>query len=501
MSNKVPIRMLSSGVPGFDEVLGGGIPEFSLNLIVGGAGSGKTTLGHQIMFANASPERKALFFTVIGEPPLKMLRYMQQLSFFDASKVEDSIRFIHLGEEAQAGGLGKVLERILKEVDEASPAIVVVDSFRAVLKRTLAGSNGELDVQDFMQRLALHLTSCEATTFMLGEYGADESQDNSVFTVADGIVVLSQAVERNSVVRKLQVQKMRGQAQIPGLQTMRITDDGIKVFPRLQKPIEGTGFAKPLENRITTGVPVLDEMTGGGIPRGYSVLVAGPSGSGKTVLSNGFILDGIRRGEPGVIAVFEKRPNDYLQTTPHGDAFDGLLKDKKLEIVYVRPLDLSIDETMTALRDAVLRIGAKRAVIDSLSGLELALAPTFREDFRESLYRMVGALTGMGVTVMSTVELPDSFTVLQFSPHGIAFLCDAIIMQRYLQIDGQLKRAVSVVKVRGSQHSKDLREYEITSKGVLVIGEPLALYDGLLTGSPALRGGQHATGGSRPRTP
>ncbi|HEY6556289.1 MAG TPA: ATPase domain-containing protein, partial [Polyangiaceae bacterium] len=343
-------------------------------------------------------------------------------------------------------------------------------------------------LQSFMQRLALHLTSCEVTSFLLGEYAEDE-QDGALFTVADGIIRLFQAVERNSVVRKLQVQKMRGQAQIPGLQTMRLTDDGVVVFPRLLKPEEGSGARNPLQDRLPTGMPILDEMTGGGIPRGYSVLVAGPSGSGKTLLANEFILEGIRRGEPGVIAVFEKRPNDYMYTTPHGGVFEALVNEQKLEIVYVRPLDLSIDETLMAIREAVLRIGAKRAVIDSLSGLELALAPPFRDDFRESLYRMVGALTGMGVTVMSTVEVQDSFTVLQFSPHGIAFLSDAIVMQRYLEIGGQLKRAISVVKVRGSQHSKDLREYEITSEGQLRVGETLSAYEGLLTGAPIKVGG------------
>jgi circadian clock protein KaiC len=266
---------------------------------------------------------------------------------------------------------------------------------------------------------------------------------------------------------------------------MRLTDDGVVVFPRLLKPEEGSGARNPLKDRLTTGMPILDEMTGGGIPRGYSVLIAGPSGSGKTLLANEFILEGIRRGEPGVIAVFEKRPNDYMYTTPHGSAFQDLVNAQKLEVVYVRPLDLSIDETLMAIRQAVHRIGAKRAVIDSLSGLELALAPAFREDFRESLYRMVGALTGMGVTVMSTVEVQDAFTVLQFSPHGIAFLNDAIVMQRYLEIGGQLKRGISVIKVRGSQHSKDLREYEITAEGLLQVGEPLREYEGLLTGSPA----------------
>jgi len=483
MKGKVPIRVLPSGLPGLDDVLGGGIPEFSLTLVVGGPGCGKTTLGHQIMFANASPERKALFFSIIGEPPIKVLRYQQQFSFFDLNKVDESIRFIHLGQEAEQGGLAKVLERIIQEVDESNPGIVVVDSFRSMLRRTLLSPSGEMDLQDFMQRLALHLTSCEATTFLLGEY-ADDEYDSSVFTVADGIVWLYQAVDRNSVVRKLRVQKMRGQAQIPGLHTMRITGDGLSVFPRILKPEERASGHRPLDERVSTGVPELDEMTGGGIPRGYAVLVAGPSGSGKTVLSNRFITAGAECGEPGVIAVFEKRPNDYLATTVQGGALDTLIAEKKVEILYIRPLDLSIDETLTALRDAVLRTGAKRAVIDSLSGLELALAPTFREDFRESLYRMVGALTGMGVTVMSTVEMPDRYASLEFSPHGIAFLNDAVIIQRYIELNGAFSRAISVIKVRGSDHSKALREYTIDPGGQLLIGQALQGYQGLLTGAP-----------------
>jgi circadian clock protein KaiC len=483
MSDRVPIQRLRSGVPGFDEVLGGGIPELSLNLIAGGPGSGKTTLAHQIMFANASPERKAVYFTIVGEPPIKMLRYQQQFSFFDTTKVEEeSIRFIHLSEEAKRGGLAAVLGRIEKEVDETNPGLVFVDSFRSMIRRVLAERDGELEMQDFIQRLALHLTNCEATTFLLGEYG-DAEQDSSVFTVADGIVWFFQAVDRNSVVRKIQVMKMRGQGQIPGLHTARITDAGFHVFPRLVKP-EWKSHGQPLDHRVSTGVPALDEMAHGGIPKGYAVLVAGPSGSGKTVLSNQFIVEGARRGEPGVIAVFEKRPEDYLQTTPQGHEFEQMLKKKMLEILYIRPLDLSIDETLLALREAVGRIGAKRAVIDSLSGLELALAPTFREDFRESMYRMMGALTGSGVTVMATVELHDSYTELQFSPQGVAFLTDAILIQRYVEIDGQLRRAIAVAKLRSSPHSKDLREYEITEEGVIIMKGAIKGYEGLLTGAP-----------------
>jgi circadian clock protein KaiC len=225
----------------------------------------------------------------------------------------------------------------------------------------------------------------------------------------------------------------------------------------------------------------LDEMLGGGIPSGFSVLVAGPSGSGKTVLATQFIREGARRGEPGVIAVFEKRPREYTQTSARG--LDQAVRDGQVGIIHTRPLDLSIDETQHELTEAIHRLQAKRVVIDSLSGFELALAPTFREDFRESLYRLVAALTGMGVTVMLTAELEDSYTDLRFSPHGTAFLTDAIILQRYLELDGQLKRVLAVVKLRASAHSKDLRLFEISTDGI-VVGERLGDYQGLLTGSP-----------------
>ena len=488
MSDGVLIRKLASGVPGLDDVLGGGVPELSFNLIAGGPGAGKTTLAHQLMFANATPERKALYFTIIGEPPLKMLRYQQQYGFFDAAKVGDgTVRFVNLGQQAQESGLASVLELIEAEVERSAPGIVVVDSFRAMVRTARsAGAAGERDVTDFMQRLALMLTGYQATTFLIGEY-ADGEHDNAVFTVADGLVWLSQAVDRNSVVRKLQVMKMRGQGQIPGLHTARISETGFSVFPRLLKPAEH-GTERPLANRLSTGVLALDEMLGGGVPGGYSVLLAGPSGSGKTVLSNQFIIEGAKRGEAGVIAIFEKRPNDYLRTTPRGEEFEKLVREKKLEVLYLRPLDLSIDETLLELQNAVKRVGAKRAVIDSLSGLELALAPTFREDFRESLYRMMGALTGLGVTVMATIEQADAYDQLRFSPQGIAFLTDAIILQRYVELDGQLRRALTVAKVRSSQHSKQLREYEISPDGGLVMGRALEGYEGLLTGAPRRAG-------------
>ncbi len=155
MTSKVIINRLSTGVPGMDEVLGGGLPEFSFNLIAGQPGCGKTTLAHQIMFALATPERPALYLTVLGEPPLKMLRYQQQFDFFDSELVNRSIRFVNLAEETLAGDLDQVLRRIAEEVQTHNPSLVFVDSFRSVVLASKTPGDAPYGLHKFMHQLAL----------------------------------------------------------------------------------------------------------------------------------------------------------------------------------------------------------------------------------------------------------------------------------------------------------------------------------------------------------
>src|SRR5688500_1237513 len=225
----VTINRLATGVPGLDDVLGGGLPEFSFNLIAGPPGSGKTTLAHQLMFSLATPKRPALYFTVLGEPPLKMMRYQQQFDFFDAEKVNSTLRFINLGDETASGDLDKVLDRITAAVQEHEPALVFVDSFRSVTLANQGDGHSFSSLQRFVQQLGMLMTSWQATTFLIGEYFA-ESDPNPVFTVADGLIWMRQCTERNSVVRKMEITKMRGQATMPGLHTFRINAAGVQVF-------------------------------------------------------------------------------------------------------------------------------------------------------------------------------------------------------------------------------------------------------------------------------
>lgn len=482
MTTKVTINRLATGVPGLDEVLGGGLPEFSFNLIAGPPGCGKTTLAHQMMFALATPERPALYFTVLGEPPLKMLRYQQQFDFFDSEMVNRSIHFINLSDDASAGDLDQVLHRIVAEVEAHHPALVFVDSFRSVVHASRGGGRPHNNLQQFVQQLGMLMTSWQATTFLIGEYFTEtesEADANPVLTVADGLIWLRQSVQRNSMVRKMEVMKMRGQPTLPGLHTFRIGSAGIEVFApaRVALAPHARTSPGPLGSRLLMGVPGLDEMMGGGLPRGYSMLVAGPSGSGKSILAEAFLAEGARCGETGVIAVFERSGRSRKRVLTE------LIESGRVGLVDSRAPDLSIDEIVQRLLNEIRRLDASRVVIDSLSAFELALAPTFREDFRESLLSLVTALTGAGATVLMTSELEDRYTDLRFSPYGTAFLTDAIIVQRYIEVDSRLRRVMAVVKVRASKHSDELREFSIDDDGIR-IGEMLADQEGLLGGRP-----------------
>jgi circadian clock protein KaiC len=259
----------------------------------------------------------------------------------------------------------------------------------------------------------------------------------------------------------------------------------VRVFPRIHHVARDDRRSGPA-GRISTGIAELDEMMGGGIPAGDSVLLAGPSGTGKSVLATQFIAAGAAQDEAGVLVVFEEHAREYLaRAEALGLGLDAMIERGELEVIYLRPLDLSPDETLHEIREAASRVGAKRVVIDSLSGFELALAPTFRVDFRESLYRLIGALTGTGITVLTTMEVGQHDDELRFTPNVISFLADDLLMLRYVEVDQALRKVLGVAKMRGSQHSKEFGEYEITAGGVRMLGR-IEGFHGRISGAPRL---------------
>jgi circadian clock protein KaiC len=229
--------------------------------------------------------------------------------------------------------------------------------------------------------------------------------------------------------------------------------------------------------RTSIGVPAIDELLGGGVPEGHTVLVVGPTGSGKTILGTRFLQEGARNGEKGVGVYFEKgtarlRNAELAELIQAGD----------VRVVESRLLDLTVEQLIDDLLTAIEETGAKRVVIDSLSEFSLYLAPETRAEFRLAVFRLLTSLAKRGVTVVVTVGLEDRFTELRFSIDDISFLTDAVIAMRYAEIEGRVCKVLSVVKVRGSAHSNDLRQYRITDDGFDIDG-PSDQYNGLLSGS------------------
>lgn len=464
MINKVSLEKFPTGIPGLDTLLDGGISKYSFIVLTGAPGSGKTTLAHQIMFAAATPQRKALFFTVMGEPALKMLRFQQQYAFFDPAKVGSSIKYVNLAEDLQTCGFDGVLDRILTEVQNFSPDLIFVDSFKSIVQATMEETDSTANLQYFVQRLGVHLASWQATTFLIGEYTEDVKADNPVFTVADGVIHLSQEMDENAMVRKLRIVKMRGTYHMTGLHSFRMTDKGIQVYPRL---LAGGRFLAKRSRlvrservRLSTGNAVLDDMLGGGIPSGYSVVIAGPPGCGKTVLATSFLTAGANEGQHGIIASFE-----HFLSSSSNPALDTLLDAGQVTELRPVALDLSLEELVSELEEVVERTGAQRVVIDSLSALELTLAPQFRINFQESLFRMLSVLHVRGVTILLIQNLID-VTVQPLSPSS--FIVDGVISMKYVEQDNQLIKLISCPKLRGSSHSSDVRSYVVHENGITI---------------------------------
>ena len=482
MNDKVALGLLQTGVPGLDTLLGGGLPEFSFNLVAGPPGSGKTTLAHQIMFALATPERRALFFTVLGEPPLKMLRYQQQFSFFDVKKVGPAIRYVNLGETLRTGDFSGVLERIMHEVQAFSPSLVFVDSFRSVVQTAKPGNEGVADLQYFIQELGTRMTSWQATTFLIGEYANDDPEANPIMTVADGMLSLTQVHEHSTVVRKMRVVKMRGRAHLAGSHNFRITDDGLRAYPRLLPPLADDrtgGEVDRAPKRIPTGVPGLDALLHGGLPQGHTMMVSGPTGSGKTIIATRFLQEGVRLGEKGVALYFEKGTPRLRDA-----ALAKLVQRGEVFVVESRLLDLTVDELIDELQVTLQRTGATRLVIDSLSEFGLYMAPEFHADLRQAVFRLLSVVAKHGVTALVTLGLDDDFNGLHFSQANISYLTDAVVALRYAEVDGRLQKFMSVVKVRGCDHSTDLRGYRITDEGIEIEGQATQVSGVLAGGCP-----------------
>jgi circadian clock protein KaiC len=451
---------LPSGHSRLDAVLGGGLPTDAINMLIGLPGTGKTILAQQYVFANASPERPALYLATVSEPFEKILRYGQTLRFFDPEAVGRSVFYEDLGTALNERGLVGVLEQVSALIKERRPGMIVIDSFKA-----LSAYADAVEFRRFLHDFAGHLSAFPASSFWLGEYDEDEIAAAPEFAVADAIISLAttRAAERES--RSLRVLKLRGSEFAPGKHAYRLSADGIDVFPRLADEADITGYSLD-GGRHSSGIAALDEMLAEGYWPGASTLCAGPSGCGKTLMGLHFIFNGIRQGEPGVLATLQEHPTQLARIVK---GFGWSAEEEGVELMYRSPVDIYTDEWVYDLLEAVERTGARRVVIDSLTDLQFASPDQTR--FREYMYSLVQRFSREGVSLFMTSELPDLFRVSRLSEFGVSHLSDNVVVLQYIRDGSTVRRALTVLKTRASRHEPEIREFKITREGIL-LGDP-----------------------------
>jgi circadian clock protein KaiC len=451
-------RMTSGSGP-LDVVLGGGLPRDAITLLIGAPGSGKTILAQQWVFANACPERPALYLTTVSEPLEKLLRYGQTLSFFDVKAVGRSVWYEDLGVTLRDHGLKGVLERMRDLIRERQPVMIVIDSFKAMHPYAERNSG----FRRFLHELAGMLTAFPVTSLWVGEYEDEDIRHAPEFAVADAIIALGTVQSGERSARSLHVHKLRGGDFVVGKHAYRLSADGVAVFPRLADRADQSGYELRGE-RIPSGIQALDDMLENGYWPGASTLVAGPTGIGKTLMGLHFVFKAVHQGEPALIATMQEDPSQLARTASQ---FGWSLEADNLTLMYRSPVDLYVDQWVYELLDAIEATGASRVLLDSLGDLQAAAPDETR--FREYVYSLLHRSSRGGTSLMMTYELPELFGVRRLSDVAASHLADNVVLLQYQGVTGRMSRTLTVLKTRATHHEAGVREFQITLDGITLV--------------------------------
>ncbi|MDB4929478.1 MAG: hypothetical protein JWM10_1962 [Myxococcaceae bacterium] len=457
---------ISTGNQQADEILGGGFPANSINIVMGQPGTGKSIFAEQLVFENAGDDRPILYLTTLSEPLAKIVRHVQRFAFFDEEKVGRSVVYEDVGPQLVLGGMGALLDCVARAIETLAPKVIVIDSFKAL--HDLSPSPAEL--RRALYELTGLLTAFETTVFLIGEYTDEDARRLPEFAVADGILQFLRNPLSSRDERFLRVLKLRGSGYLEGLHAFRIGSGGLEIFPRLVSPEIPERYTI-VEERTPTGIEGLDRLMGGGLWRGSTTVVAGPTGSGKTTAGLQFALEGVRRGEPCLYANFQENPMQLARCLRGLGADVEEAGRRGLKLMYASPVELQVDSLIVRLFQEIQRSGTRRVVIDSVGDLINAASDPQR--LHDYLYALAQHFTVKGVTSWMTFESAGGSTDSVFNPnHGaarFAYMSDNIILLS-TDVKDRVKRSIAVVKERASAHDLGVHELEITARGLRVVG-------------------------------
>ena len=471
---------VATGVPEFDVILGAGMEPGSLLVIAGAPGTGKTILTQQICFANATPENKAIYYTTLAEPHLKLVTHVEHFDFFNREALEKAVEFIHLGDLVDHGSadpLGSIVTEVVRKCVETQPSVVVIDSARA-----LHDFADERQLRRSLYDMASRLAHSGTVLILPGEFTLAE-RNGPEFALADGIIDLAYDPQEPVDRRWLRVVKMRGARPLEGKHSFQITSKGVEIFPRLETiaPQDAPGLSHG--EKVPIGVSQLDEMMGGGIRRTDATALMGPSGCGKTVLSLHYIERGLKDGERCLYVSFQETEDQLVaKAASFGMEMDDALGSGRLVIHHVPQGRLDLDAIGAVLRKELATGSVGRVVFDSLAEMVLAA----REGYRFPAYArsLMSIIRDAGASVLITSETTTLGPELE-ATGGLSFLFQNVLLLRYIEIESEIRRAVAVIKMRDSSHVKSLVRFEIDDTGFRVM-EKLENITGIL-GWSALR--------------
>lgn len=464
---------VSTGVPGFDEILEGGLIAERTYLISGAPGTGKTTLGWHFLTSGIAAGEKALYVT-FAEPANELIKNAES-SGFDVSRIEivdlspppDLFVQNQTYDLFTAGDIERepTTAAIVQAIENSRPQRVFVDSMTSLRFLTNDAFQFRRQALAFLR----YLTSKGTTTIVTSESTA-ETPDDDIRYIADGVI----EVERQARTWTLQVTKFRGSGSRSGRHGMMLTESGALVFPRLLPERHSAATAITGEH-LPSGLPKLDDMLGGGLDAGSATLISGPTGVGKTTLAMQFLQASAKSGRRTVLYTFDERENSLLfRSKKLGNNVEPLINAGTLVIKSVEALRYGADEFAQSVRTDIENNGTAVVVIDSLSGYRMTIEA---EDLTERIHSLVRYLQNVGVTVILIDELRD-LTHFQISDAGISYLADNVVFLRFIEreVDGriELQKGIGILKKRTGDFHKHICEYIISPTGI-VIGEPLAL--------------------------
>lgn len=458
------MNRISTGIEALDNILQGGLPAGSSILISGTPGTGKTILASQIVFKNASPENKVLYLTTMSEPQAKVIKFQNEFQYFDIDKFQSSVIYYDLSAIIRNEGTSKILTLVDDLLYKYQPKIVVIDTIK-VLNDIISST---IDIREFILNLSLKLAVWDCTTLFLGEYAEDEISSRPESAIVDGIMHLSGTEEKKYQKRYLRILKMRGTNYTQGQVFFKISSGGIVLYPRLNPEMSDQTYIRDYSNRISTGVPDIDLMMSGGIPRSTITLISGGSGTGKTVLAVNFAFNGLKNGESVVYVTFEENPDQLINSALSiGMDIRPYLSNRRLKLIHMSPVELDMDEHLFMLQDSISTIKATRIVIDSISSFELGIQDKVK--YTDFIFSLTNYFKTLGITAYLTHEIHNSINVSEFTKHGTSFVADNLILLETKEDGLDIKRFIRIVKVRASRHEMRLKEFVIDDKNIEII--------------------------------